>query len=1685
MSSIQPYNSTTLQYILEASQEKINEINKMLSTGLKSASDDPAASYIAGSLNSQALDSASGANNAQNGLNFLYTAQKAYSDIVTELNNISNVVNDVLNNDYDSDILQEKQSLITQSINKIKDIEENTTYNGINVFDNSNSVGRINEHMFAITTKEITETVVTNPSSNRGKDYSSYLNASVDRYEQVNITQIQNSAGDTIDLDANNIIIRTADEFISALNSSDTAGKTYYLMENIDLSSLGTLSSSLITSEFKGTLDGNGYAISNLTISSNNNLMVGLFSSMGSGAQVKNIVLKDFDITSNYAASSEKRGVGTLVGYASGATFENISVTNTTVQGTYDNVGGLLGFAIFSTVNNVMVQGNVTGRAAGSNKVGGIIGEMQRSTVANSAFSGNVQAYINAGGIVGNVYNGGRISQTYSLGNVTGSDSGGIVGIVSGSETLTMTDTYTTAKVQGNDSGALVGYMVSGVISNSYALNADNIATTYEILTIGSSNVGNSPLDGWLIKTEDGIDYAFANNEDYTAFLNRDAVIDVFFKYEEDTNSWIEMSQQFTADSFVIANQGSEISDIPSSGYNYLSTDGTKAFASVEDLAKYDQDSGTFSGKVDLYYEKSGDVWLEKKVVVNNLLTVQTLGTITSSSTPTGYYSYTATRTESDGNTYLYAFSSQDLLNKFTNNITGSSYYGYRLNTNGDINTNWEYFMVATSGVMSQESANNDIYTKPNDASATVYYGNYYFSSEEDRQKFIDYQEGKGADIIAKFWLKTGANSWDEKSLQSGQASGNYSSVSTGNIISLKPDSSSYDIIYQKANSINPSVFAFASEEDKNAFINYQQGVFDSININFLEKTTTGWQKKTLSNVSAQVFTSGNTIENKPQNGYNFILGENISNFDFLGDTYTISGNYAFKSETDKENFNDGVNFLGRIDNYFEKQADGSWKSASIEVESGDIVYSANYITSTSMSISYNGETYSLYGNVKDKLFLSVNDAAKYNLSENSFSGTISSYLQQQSDGTWKEMSVNSRTNLVFQTTGVSVDNVLYDYLSNEDMNNDTNRRYYTTFAKYINNGNEAIITITDDSAGKYTIDEEGYVQINDGQTLNVRFWDESSRTWGVAGTIGAIYGTATGWGLTQDIANINGYDNTFSWNGFTVKAQDGVTFDSNGPTTVTDFYILSEHGEEKWEQYSSSYKISYYEEAVSNTPIAYSSPNSEYEIAQFDNNLYAFKIGKTPTSLDNLSGVDYFYKLNKSTNNWDLYSVTTTQEADEYKKVQGSNTVQASDVMSTNNTIYAFSSQEDLDKFNNGNPTGTIMSYYEYDGANNAWIEKGVSQAGYSSIDLLGSKSYESLDYSTTITGSYLGTGEDSRNQTINGVTYLGNKEIEDGLMNFSDSNIWENSPIGVPTLKNAPSSDKFELEESSLSDLASGTIITQAVSYSSENVRFNTALTHSSFDFVSGDKDSTNELSQLNNKYISSLKIVNTLGQSYTEGTDYILYAEENSRNISWKIDILSDDMANKNLIFDYEYTNKDATQPTNVGFDVYLGNGGSFNIKDMALDLAGRLNINVTTKTNAQSSLSVLENMANYMNIKNIRLDGNIDILTTALSNKKDQKQIFSDGYQAIMSVDEAELKAMLAAEELKRDKAQEYLNYLTNFNTSIVSNLLSTSNVSQGNAFTKSLAKTGNSKTVEYFYKNLYDQIQEKWGLSSGF
>jgi len=182
--------------------------------------------------------------------------------------------------------------------------------------------------------------------------------------------------------------VATADEFVKI--GKNPTGK-FILTADIDMDGKDFKG---FTSDFSGTIDGQGHKVKNLKVEFDGDNEKGVFYKTVS-ATIKNIAFENMQVLGH----GTKR-IG-LVGNASGTTFEQVAVTGK-VNGD-DNVALLAGHAENVTIKNCYVSGEVVAAM----QAGGFIGQLEGkgASIENSYFNGDIKVTVYgwAAGFIGRI----------------------------------------------------------------------------------------------------------------------------------------------------------------------------------------------------------------------------------------------------------------------------------------------------------------------------------------------------------------------------------------------------------------------------------------------------------------------------------------------------------------------------------------------------------------------------------------------------------------------------------------------------------------------------------------------------------------------------------------------------------------------------------------------------------------------------------------------------------------------------------------------------------------------------------------------------------------------------------------------------------------------------------------------------------------------------------------------------------------------------------------------------------------------------------------------------------------------------------------------------------------------------------------------------------------------------------
>ncbi|MBV9571377.1 MAG: hypothetical protein JO056_09065 [Alphaproteobacteria bacterium] len=227
-----------------------------------------------------------------------------------------------------------------------------------------------------------------------------------------------------------------------AADVADKPKGLYALAKPYDAGSDGTYSSAVVRTDFAGTFEGLGNAISNLTIRlAGQHSDAGLFKEIVSGSSIRDLALLDV----NFGIQTCVSRVGAVAANNNGGVLLRLHATGTIATECTAVVGGLVGAnqgPLSKSSTNMQIKIKMAGDAGGE-QVGGLAAE-----------------------------NWGTIDQSYSSTRVFGSHSwevGGLVGYNGGGE---VTNAYAVSPVQaggGYSVGGLIGMHQYGSVSASYS----------------------------------------------------------------------------------------------------------------------------------------------------------------------------------------------------------------------------------------------------------------------------------------------------------------------------------------------------------------------------------------------------------------------------------------------------------------------------------------------------------------------------------------------------------------------------------------------------------------------------------------------------------------------------------------------------------------------------------------------------------------------------------------------------------------------------------------------------------------------------------------------------------------------------------------------------------------------------------------------------------------------------------------------------------------------------------------------------------------------------------------------------------------------------------------------------------------------------------------------------------------
>lgn len=287
---------------------------------------------------------------------------------------------------------------------------------------------------------------------------------------------------------ANPFLICTADQFNQIGTNSEYYSKSFKIMQDIDLGTLGT-SYNIIgdgSNPFTGKISGVGAEIQNLNINLPSNDQVGLIGAMETG-------------------------------FLAGIQMVNPNITGR------DNVGAIIG----QVINNnpvAMILSSTDGNISGEDEVGGLIGHAYRTAIESSYNSATVTGVSAVGGLLGGNTSNVLIENSFNRGDISGNNLvGGIFGSRSGSTLVNSSFSYGPVSGVTTEIGQLQGYQFAANLNGAYysstaiCTNCDEFYGTGIDTSISPNyffQSSNAPLNNWdwnSIWLENGTDFPTHN----------------------------------------------------------------------------------------------------------------------------------------------------------------------------------------------------------------------------------------------------------------------------------------------------------------------------------------------------------------------------------------------------------------------------------------------------------------------------------------------------------------------------------------------------------------------------------------------------------------------------------------------------------------------------------------------------------------------------------------------------------------------------------------------------------------------------------------------------------------------------------------------------------------------------------------------------------------------------------------------------------------------------------------------------------------------------------------------------------------------------------------------------------------------------------------------------------------------
>ncbi len=239
---------------------------------------------------------------------------------------------------------------------------------------------------------------------------------------------------------------------------------------------------------FTGHLDGNNFAIENLTLNNESNYC-GFFATLEEEAVVKNLI---FD-SPRIEIGDYNYFVGVLAAVTIKATIENVHILDAVISGNNNStVGGLIANPTYYTTITSCSAQNISLITPNSLPVGGLCGDIRTSTIINASYvSGKIIGSSEVGGIVGLSGMDCSIKNCHAVVDVKGKQTVG--GIVGSSGRYPIINNYAEGSVEATEMNMLKVSSAAGIVGY---LDSDWSNSEAKIITGNISNVAITSPQG-------------------------------------------------------------------------------------------------------------------------------------------------------------------------------------------------------------------------------------------------------------------------------------------------------------------------------------------------------------------------------------------------------------------------------------------------------------------------------------------------------------------------------------------------------------------------------------------------------------------------------------------------------------------------------------------------------------------------------------------------------------------------------------------------------------------------------------------------------------------------------------------------------------------------------------------------------------------------------------------------------------------------------------------------------------------------------------------------------------------------------------------------------------------------------------------------------------------------------------